>query len=494
MRFSDLVHLCRQNLFRRKSRTILTVLGVVVGCCSIVTMVSLGSGIDEQNKQMLVSMGDLTIITVTGTNSTGGMQAAGPMGMADSSGTATARLDDKAVKDFRSLQYVAAATGHITYPSARLTAGPADRYTSDAGSIEAIDMAQFDAMGYELVSGHKPERQGEALAGQYTAYDFMDSLRPEGDNYRVAPMNVAESCTAEERANGCRDKSDVQDPFFNILTTKITMAAAPSDDSGTTSSSSTATTTDNTASASGSGAQIQVSGLLKEDYGKGQATLSGLLMDIGTLKDLVAKIQPGAVASSLSYDSALVRVQDIDHVADVESQIRTMGFTTSSSRDMLDSLKEQTRSIQLILGGIGAVALVVAAIGIANTMVMSVTERVREIGIMKALGCTVHDIRAMFLVEAGAIGVIGGVIGCLVSALISLAINLIRYGGISAEHLQWAILGNGTADEAARVSVIPWWLYVFAIAFATLISLISGFGPANKAVRVPALDAIKSNQ
>lgn len=493
MRFSDLVHLCRQNLFRRKSRTILTVLGVVVGCCSIVTMVSLGSGIDEQNKQMLASMGDLTIITVTGTNSTGGMQAAGPMGMADSSGTATARLDDKAVKDFRSLQYVAAATGHITYPSARLTAGPADRYTSDAGSIEAIDMAQFDAMGYELVSGHKPERQGEALAGQYTAYDFMDSLRPEGDNYRVAPMNVAESCTAEERANGCRDKSDVQDPFFNILTTKITMAAAPSDDSGTTSSSS-ATTTDNTASASGSGAQIQVSGLLKEDYGKGQATLSGLLMDIGTLKDLVAKIHPDAAAGTLAYDSALVRVQDIDHVADVESQIRTMGFTTSSSRDMLDSLKEQTRSIQLILGGIGAVALLVAAIGIANTMVMSVTERVREIGIMKALGCTVHDIRAMFLVEAGAIGVIGGVIGCLVSALISLAINLIRYGGVSAEHLQWAILGNGTGDEAARISVIPWWLYVFAIAFATLISLISGFGPANKAVRVPALDAIKSNQ
>ena len=493
MRFSDLVHLCRQNLFRRKSRTILTVLGVVVGCCSIVTMVSLGSGIDEQNKQMLASMGDLTIITVTGTNSTGGMQAAGPMGMADSSGTATARLDDKAVKDFRSLQYVAAATGHITYPSARLTAGPADRYTSDAGSIEAIDMAQFDAMGYKLVSGHKPERQGEALAGQYTAYDFMDSLRPEGDNYRVAPMNVAESCTAEERANGCRDKSDVQDPFFNILTTKITMAAAPSDDSGTTSSLS-ATTTDNTASASGSGAQIQVSGLLKEDYGKGQATLSGLLMDIGTLKDLVAKIHPDAAAGTLAYDSALVRVQDIDHVADVESQIRTMGFTTSSSRDMLDSLKEQTRSIQLILGGIGAVALLVAAIGIANTMVMSVTERVREIGIMKALGCTVHDIRAMFLVEAGAIGVIGGVIGCLVSALISLAINLIRYGGVSAEHLQWAILGNGTGDEAARISVIPWWLYVFAIAFATLISLISGFGPANKAVRVPALDAIKSNQ
>lgn len=489
MRFSDLVHLCRQNLFRRKSRTILTVLGVVVGCCSIVTMVSLGSGIDEQNKQMLASMGDLTIITVTGANNTGGM------GMADGSGTATARIDDKAVKDFRSLQYVAGATGHVTYVDAILTAGPANRYVDQNGVIEAIDMTQFDAMDYQLDSGRKPNRQGDVLAGQYTAYDFIDSLRPESDNFRMRPSYLADSCTPEQRAEGCEDKSDAQDPFFNILTTKITVGAAQTDDSGNVASSSTPTASNGqTAEGSGSGTQIQVSGLLKEDNGKGQATSSGLLMDIATLKDLVAKIHPDAAASSLAYDSALVRVQDIDHVADVESQIRTMGFTTSSSRDMLDSLKEQTRSIQLILGGIGAVALLVAAIGIANTMVMSVTERVREIGIMKALGCTVHDIRAMFLVEAGAIGVIGGVIGCLVSALISLAINLIRYGGVSAEHLQWAILGNGTVDEAARISVIPWWLYVFAIAFATLISLISGFGPANKAVRVPALDAIKSNQ
>lgn len=146
-------------------------------------------------------------------------------------------------------------------------------------------------------------------------------------------------------------------------------------------------------------------------------------MDISTLNDLVTTIQPGAAPSALFYDSALVCVQDIDHVADVESQIRSMGFTTSSSRDMLDSLKEQTRSIQLILGGIGAVAMLLAAIGITSIMVMSITERICEIGIMKALGCMVHDIRAMFLVEAGAIGVIGDVLGCMVSAFISMAIT-----------------------------------------------------------------------
>ena len=74
MRFGDILRLCRQNLWRRKSRTILTVLGVIVGCCSIVLMVSLGQGINEQNEKMLKSMGDLSIVTVY----TNGY--AGPMG------------------------------------------------------------------------------------------------------------------------------------------------------------------------------------------------------------------------------------------------------------------------------------------------------------------------------------------------------------------------------------------------------------------------------
>ena len=65
MRFSDIAHTCAQNLLRRKSRTILTVLGVIVGCCSIVLMISIGQGISEQNEQMLKSMGNLNDITVT---------------------------------------------------------------------------------------------------------------------------------------------------------------------------------------------------------------------------------------------------------------------------------------------------------------------------------------------------------------------------------------------------------------------------------------------
>ena len=144
----------------------------------------------------------------------------------------------------------------------------------------------------------------------------------------------------------------------------------------------------------------------------------------------------------------------------------------------------------LTLGfALGAVSLLVAAIGIANTMIMSVTERTREIGIMKSLGCTVRDIRIMFLGEAGAIGFLGGVIGCVISAIASVAINLVSVASADVRGVVTAVIGGG---EATRVSVIPWWLYLFAIAFSTAIGLLSGFQPANRAVRIPALDAIRN--
>ena len=120
MRFGDILRLCRQNLWRRKSRTILTVLGVIVGCCSIVLMVSLGQGINEQNEKMLKSMGDLSIVTVY----TNGY--AGPMGGGGSSEMGDTKLDDKAVESFRAMSGVSGVTPMMNFPynvTARAGAG-----------------------------------------------------------------------------------------------------------------------------------------------------------------------------------------------------------------------------------------------------------------------------------------------------------------------------------------------------------------------------------
>lgn len=476
MRFADILRLCRQNLLRRKSRTVLTVLGVVVGCCSIVLMVSLGAGINEQNERMLESMGDLSIITVY----KGGSGAGGGT---DDKPTA---LDDQAIEEFRSIPQVAGVTPMASMPyTVSLKAGGGDRYVVDYVQVMGIDTTQLDVMGYMLLEGRAPLRSGEALLGEYTAYDFTDRFRAGEDSMRYHSRGSGGMCVAGESTGTCREVADDPDPFFDPLTTPLTLVTGPSFNGLLSAEGMMA---GDAAAESPLETALTPVGILKEDYNKGDATSSGLILPLDDLKQLIRDADPSSARAS-TYDQVLVKVTDMAQVGEVEDQIRALGFGTSSVRQMRESLEEQSRAIQLILGGIGAVSLLVAAIGIANTMVMSVTERTREIGIMKSLGCTVRDIRIMFLGEAGAIGCIGGAIGCVISAVASVAINLIAFGGIDVQGIVTALVGGG---EAARVSVIPWWLYLFALAFSTAIGLLSGFQPANRAVRIPALDAIRN--
>ncbi|MBT1162844.1 MULTISPECIES: ABC transporter permease [Bifidobacterium] len=515
MRLSDILHLCSQNLWRRKSRTILTVLGVVVGCCSIVTMVSLGEGINEINEQSLKQMGDLTIISVyQGGNYEGGV---GGQSGSSSSGQNETKLDDKAIESFKQIAGVTGASAQMSLNYSITMTADNGRYVASYGDIQAIDMTQLENMGYKLADGTAPTRDGEVLAGQYLAYQFADKFRPEGSNMRSQPQDMGDGTYMVCGVNDCEQVpadqlGDDAKPFFDPMATEITLTIQTGDSSGDGSggmtmgmmggvsgsvgsvggSDASSGTGSGSAGANGSSNtfKLKATGLLKEDWNKGSSTSSGILMDIAQLKAMIAKADKSA-AKTVTYEQALVKVADIKQVADVEQQIKDMGFSTSSYEEIRKQMEEQSRGIQLVLGGIGAVSLLVAAIGITNTMVMSVSERTREIGIMKALGCYVRDIRIMFLGEAGFIGLFGGVIGCLFSAVISLVINLVSLGGPSGENLVHAIMGG---DGVTRISVIPWWLFVFAILFSTLIGLVSGFQPANKAVRIPALDAIKSDQ
>ena len=139
---------------------------------------------------------------------------------------------------------------------------------------------------------------------------------------------------------------------------------------------------------------------------------------------------------------------------------------------------------QLALGGIGAITLLVAAIGIINTMVMSIYERTKEIAIMKVIGATFTDIRLLFLAEAGMIGFFGGVLGLGFSYTLSFIIN----------QLSGDYMGNymGTG-EALHISLIPWWLALFAIAFSIMIGLLAGVYPANRAVKLSPIEAMRNN-
>ena len=157
-----------------------------------------------------------------------------------------------------------------------------------------------------------------------------------------------------------------------------------------------------------------------------------------------------------------------------------MGFQTHSNAEYLESMKKQSAMIQAVLGGIGAISLLVAAIGIANTMMMSIYERTREIGVIKVLGCDLKNIKQMFLMEAGFIGFLGGVIGNVFSIIISVVINKV-VAGMGAE---MGITGG--------ISYIPVWLVLVSLLFATLVGMAAGYFPALRAMRLSPLAAIRN--
>lgn len=451
MKKGDILHMCLQNLMRRKSRTILTLLGVVIGCCAIVIMVSIGIGMRESQEKMLAQLGDLTIITV----------------YAQYGGADDTKLTDNSVTAFKSIPNVAAVTPKLSLDEYQITlsAGIGDRYNAMWSMIVGLDAEALDAMGYQVVSGTGITKSGDVLVGQYTAYNFFDSMRPDGYNM-VNRWDVDEY---DDMGNPINPP----DPYFDPLTTQMSLQLQLDNEGEKLSF------------------PITPVGVLKEDYIKGYETSEGIIMSLSDMRSIITKAQ-GGNKKEINYSTVLVKTTDITKVGEVEQSIKEMGYSTSSMESIRGPMEQEARQKQLVLGGLGAISLFVAALGITNTMIMSISERTREIGIMKSLGCYVRDIRILFLAEAAAIGLFGGIVGCIVSFIASIVINLVSLGGFHGfESLVMAVVGG---EGISRVSVIPPWLLLFAIVFSIVIGLGSGYYPANKAVRISALEAIKSEQ
>jgi len=187
----------------------------------------------------------------------------------------------------------------------------------------------------------------------------------------------------------------------------------------------------------------------------------------------------GKPYSKFVYSSARVQADDMENVELVSDMIRAMGYNVSSNIEYIDSMKKQFAMVQAVLGGIGAVSLFVAAIGIANTMMMSIYERTKEIGVMKVIGCSLGNIRQMFLLEAAFIGLAGGVIGNLLSFLMSAAINVLVQGS------EMGMLAGG-------ISYIPPWLGLISLGFAMLVGTAAGYFPARRAMKLSPLAAIRN--
>lgn len=468
MKPADILRLAIQNLKRRKSRTILTGIGVMIGCTSIIVMVSIGTGMSESMKSSLQDMGSLYDITVYSNFSY------------DTMGnrlTDETSLTPEKVEEFRYMDHVKAASGILSSDTLSFQATADNgRYACDWMNIMAMDPEMMKEMGLEVLEGTDDLTSDSVttipvLAGQYAAYTYRDTMRPEGSNridrYGTMAMGgmIMESGDQEEEA--------IPDPYFNSMdeTLDVTVNTYSSEE------------------ATPVRFKFKPVGVVREDYNIDYTTAEGYLMDLSSMEKIIAQAwkAAGKPVPKTVFDRAIVRADDISAVEDIEKTIQEMGYSTSSMMSIRKSMEEQSMTIQLVLGGLGAVSFVVAAIGIANTMVMSISERTREIGIMKALGCPTKDIRYSFLTEAGLIGLLGGILGILLSYLISVIINYFTWQQTSMTETFWTFL----LSSPQRISYIPWWLTVFGLLFSVAVGMLSGYMPARRAVKISALDAIR---
>ncbi|MCI8624627.1 MAG: ABC transporter permease [Provencibacterium sp.] len=473
MKISDKISMCLRNLWRRKMRTFLTTFGVVIGTCAIIVMVSLGVGMDKAQSDMLEGMGNLTLINVYEGYDYETYQAMQAMGRDMSN---PPKLNYDAVRQMKQLPNVRAATP-MEYLWEEVVLHVDERYCY-RGNVIGIDMESMEAFGFSLEEGRFPtksEYKTAVVAGSQAAYRFTDTKRKRDNSVSPYPDEYGR----------------IKDPFVDLQKDRL-LCNINKQDNGS-------YYDDNQKVPTGNGTYpMKVTGVLKTDdegmVDRDFNTRSAVYIDVTRAQELRKEYQKkNKIRSSAdtSYNQVYVMADSIDTVEAVEAAIKNLGYSTYSLSSQRKEMQKSTRTIQMILGGLAGISLLVAALGITNTMIMSIYERTREIGIMKVLGCVVGNIRTIFLMEAGCIGLLGGVLGIGISYGISFMLNVILNKASGDGGMMMGGMYGWSMGGMTQYSIIPSWLVAGALAFAVCIGLASGFYPANRAVKISALEAIK---
>lgn len=438
MSFRDLLDMAKRNLLARKLRTGLTLLGVVIGCVSIILMISFGYGITENNRRMMEGFGDVKNIQV----SENSMEPGGK------SKKTPKKITDRSIQDFKQIPHVVDVTPVYT---ANLSA-KYRKYTDDYLSVTAMNKETYSTLDWRADKGSlfHGKGEGQMIFGSDMTDAFYDPMSPETD-------------TSE----------DDDEPLFDAAGKTMSVSSSDMPNFGFGPPAETPSGNDKTTT-------LKVTGVLKKT--KKSQYDNGAFMTIEGYKKLAEALDLPAPEQG-TYSTVQVRIDDTEYAEDVSDAIKDLGYEPSGLLEAIKSMNRGMAIVNAIFAGIGSISFIVAAIGIANTMIMSIYERTKEIGVMKVIGASIQDIQKLFLTEAALIGFIGGVIGVAMSLLLSAGFNAI--GNRFAQ--------SQGAEEAIQLSYIPFWLILIALTFSTLVGIAAGYFPAKRAMNLSALDAIRSD-
>ena len=492
MSFLDILHLALRNLRQARLRAGLTMMGVIVGVAVIVTMMSFGLGLQSNMLARFKALDLFNEILVygRGLGSLAGLDRPtrrdedGRRDTSDRANKAPTRiLDDAGVKEIAALDGVAYVEPNVNFGAyvrvngklliqsvggANIPNAASRFHHFDAGKMISSPTANEAVVSERFTHDYGFEKPADAVG------KTIELLAPPSET----PSDKKSGETAEKKNEAEEDSPN----FFGI----------PLDDPGLDESSP-----DVEARA------FRIAGVLStEKEGAGQGAMRGMMPGAGIYIPLQVahdwttthRSPMGQVALALArrggnlaegqtegYDSAVVRVSDPVKLTEVRQKINDLGFGSFSIVDELDQIRTVFLIIDSVLGLLGGISLLVASFGIANTMIMSILERTREIGIMKAIGAEDREIKLIFFVEAAVLGITGGVIGVLLAWGIDAVANRLAYRFILKPQ------GASFIDFFG----LPLYLSFGAVVFALVVSIIAALYPASRAARIDPVRALR---
>ena len=445
MRLRDMTELAVRNLREAILRNSLTTLGVAVGVASLVAMLSLGAGLQQLATSRLSKSGLFDSIFVTAKTNLRGPGAGPP---ATRTPAAKARpLDEAARAEITKLPNVIEV-----YPQIRF-----------------FTEVRFDGKPFATMVAGMPE--SAKLTGSFDGMQGSFFSSPNADE-AILQSEFAKELNPQTPSLIGKD----------LILRYAEREALPADPA---------------AGAQGGGGfsvvprekHLRITGVVETEPASGFGGFgSGRLLiplpvaetlraaQVNDLRDVLRD----SASDKPAYMSLTVRVKSPSLVDATEAKIKELGFGAFSLFDASKSLRIFFSVFDLLLGIFGSLALAVATLGIINTLVMAILERRREIGVLKALGAADSDVKQLFFVEAGVMGLAGGVMGVIFGWMIGAVLTFATNIYLKRQDL-----------PGVEIFAIPWWLISGAIGFAVLVSLVAGLYPASRAAKLNPVDALR---
>ncbi|MDR7072968.1 ABC transporter permease [Fictibacillus barbaricus] len=436
MRFKDKHRFVRSNMKKNKTRVWMTILASTIGCAFLIMLASVGFAVHKSAIDNVMEFRMVNEITVNKENG---------------------EMNEKDVKKLEKIGKVKAVTRKKSAPVDRVTIGDYQIMTN----VMSAHMPSEKKAGFELAKGRMPASKNEVVVG----YQFAQELS------KTPPKDFANGLSEEEAQKKLKELSYKGDILNKTLTYHL-----KGKDSETQSNTPEKTL------------EVKVVGIGKKPVKEWISDNSVFITDdlYNEVISLVGEDGSGTNPAKevKTYDEVKVYTATAEDVKAVTDKIEKMDYQTYS---IIKELKEMNVYFTLFKAGlilIGAIAVLIASIGIFNTMTMAVTERSQDIGIMKAIGATPKTIKRIFLLESGYIGLWGVGLGTLLAYIVSYSVNFAF--PIIVEQFM-----HEKAPEGFMLSYIPWSLTVIAVTICMGVTLLSGWRPAAKATTVDVLKALR---